>query len=94
MNTMLTERQRILVETTEARDKAQSLLAGLLDARTGSESRLTQLNQSDMLKRVTGASSMDNAIESTRRMIDTLNRALDQFRRELTDEDLSLLETE
>lgn len=89
---MVTDRQRILLETSEAREKAETLLRGLLEARTSSEERLAQLRQPDMLKSVTGASSMDNAIKSTQRIIAALDRTLDEFRRELSDEDLAILE--
>jgi hypothetical protein len=34
---------------------------------------------------------MDNAIASTRRLIDSFNRVLDDLRRNLTDEDLAVL---
>ncbi len=88
-----TERQRILVETTDARDKAQTLLRGLLDARTTCERHISEGNgSSDLLKRVTGQSSIDNAIASTQQMVEALNRAINQFTRELTDEDLTMLE--
>jgi len=86
------QRVRILAETTQAREKAESLLAGLLDARTASERRLASLSQSDLLKQVTGRSSMDNAIESTRRIIDSLGRTIEQFKRDLSAEDLALLD--
>ena len=86
------ERQRILLETTTARDKAESLLRGLLEARAASERNLSDLNRPDPMKAVTGRSSMDNAIASTQRMIEALNRAIDQFRSTLGDEDLALLD--
>lgn len=93
MNTAnLTERQRILIETAQARDKAETLLHGLIEARASSETRLAQLNQRDIMKKVTGSSSIDNAIDSTRRMIESLNRTLESFRREIADEDLGLIE--
>lgn len=87
---MLTERQRILLESTVARDTAESLLQRLLGAKAESEKRLGELRQTDALKKVTGRSAMDNAIVSTQRMIETLNRSIHQLGRELQEEDVAL----
>jgi len=87
----MTERQRILQETTLVREKAEALLRGLMEAKTVSEKHLADVNQADALKRLTGRSSMDNAIASTRRMIDSLDRALGTLKKDLTDEDVALL---
>ena len=86
----ITERQKILLESTVARDTAESLLQRLLGAKAESEKRLGELRQVDPLKRVTGRSSMDNAIVSTQRMIETLNRSISQLGRELPEEDVAL----
>jgi hypothetical protein len=92
---MLTERQRILLESTLARDTAESLLQRLVGAKAESERRLGELRQADALKKVTGRSAMDNAIVSTQRMIETLNRSITQLGRELQEEDVALFaETE
>ncbi len=92
MPATMTERQRILIETAAARDKAEAMLRTLLDAKEQSEQNLAQARQPDVMKEVTGRSSMDNAIASTQRMIDSLNRALDQIKRHLSDDDLALLD--
>jgi hypothetical protein len=83
---------RLLVETTQRRDDAARLLDTLLDAKRVSESNLASLQQDDMLKRVTGKSSMDNAIASTRRLIDSFNRVIDDLRRNLSDDELAELD--
>jgi len=70
------------------------LLRGLLTARERSEQFLQEAKRPDAIKSVTGRSAMDNAIASTRRMIDTLNRTLAELTSELTDEDLALLEND
>lgn len=88
----MTERQRILLKTAADRDRAETLLRQLIDAKTVSEKNLADTKQPDFLKQVTGKSALDNAIQSTQRMIETLNRTLDQFKRELSDEDLALLD--
>ncbi|MFG0327935.1 MAG: hypothetical protein ACF8SC_11790 [Phycisphaerales bacterium JB037] len=86
------ERQQILVETIAARERAESLLRGLLRARTTSERHLAALRRTDVLKQVTGSSSLENAINSTRRMIDALDRAIASFERDLDPQDLALLD--
>ncbi len=84
---------RLLTETTQRRDDASRLLDALLEAKRVSESNLAQLQQDDMLKRVTGKSSMDNAIASTRRLIDSFNRVIDDLRRNLSDDELAELDS-
>lgn len=86
-----TTNQHILIETTRRRDEATRLLGTLLEAKQVSESNLASINQDDLMKRVRGSSSMDNAIASTRKLIDAFNRVIDDLRRNLSDEDLELL---
>jgi predicted translin family RNA/ssDNA-binding protein len=86
-----TAKQRMIQETTQRRDEALTLLRSLLDAKSISERNLAQIHQPDLIKQVTGKSSMDNAISSTRRLIDSFNRVLDDLRRNLTEEDLELI---
>lgn len=88
----MTEKQRILMETTEARDEAEAVLAVLIEARGASERHLLQMHKPDVLKQVTGRSSMDNAIASTQRMIETLNRVIQDVKRDLNDDELDLLD--
>lgn len=88
----MTERQRILLQTAADRDKVAALLRELVEAKAASERNMAQIKQPDFLKQVTGKSSLDNAILNAQRMIETLNRTLEQFKRELSDEDLALLE--
>jgi hypothetical protein len=82
---------KLLAQTTRRRDEANKLLQSLLDAKKVSERNLASINQDDLLKRVTGNSSMDNAIASTRKLIDSFNRVIDDLRRNLSDEDLAAL---
>jgi hypothetical protein len=88
----MSERAKILTETADARADAERLLAGLIDARSKSEQRLTELSRSDILKSLTGKSALDNAIGSTERMIESLDRVLRELREKLTPEELALLE--
>jgi hypothetical protein len=85
----MTERQRILMETTAVSDKAESLLRGLQEAKARSDKFLADSKQVDQLRLVTGRSSMDNAIVSAQRMVETLNRALEGFKNSITDEDIA-----
>lgn len=82
---------QLLTQTIERREEATKLLDSLLDAKSVSERNLASINQDDLLKRVTGNSSMDNAIASTRRLIDSFNRVIDDLRRNLSDEDVTTL---
>ena len=84
-------KQRMIAETVKRRDDAVRLLKSLLDAKSVSERNLAEINQPDLIKQVTGRSSMDNAIASTRRLIDSFNRVLDDLRRNLSEEDLAVL---
>ncbi len=84
-------KQKMLVETTQRRDEANALLRTLLDAKAISERNLEAIRQPDLVKKVTGKSSMDNAIESTRKLIDSFNRVLDDLRRNLSEEDIAMI---
>ncbi|MBX3317738.1 MAG: hypothetical protein KF902_12850 [Phycisphaeraceae bacterium] len=86
-----TERQRMLLETVTARDEAHHFLRALEDAKVRSEKHLAEIGQPDHLKAVTGKSAMDNAIASTRRLIETYDRVLGELKANLCDEDLALL---
>lgn len=89
---MLTKRQQIVLETNALRDKAEALLKGLIDAKSVTERELARLNRNDPIRLVTGRSSIEDGIESTRRMIEQLNRSLAQARRDLDDADMALLD--
>lgn len=81
-------KSELLSQTIHRRDEATKLLESLLDAKKISERNLATIQQDDLLKRVTGNSSMDNAITSTRRLIDSFNRVIDDLRRNLSEADL------
>lgn len=74
--TTLTVPDVIVSKTRAARAQAADLLEGLLEARSASEQRLSEASRIDRLKQVTGRSSLENAIEATRHMIETLDRNL------------------
>jgi len=91
MTLAMNRRQQILLETTATRDRAEALLRTLLDYKSQSERNLADLKQTDIFKSVTGRSALDNAIASTQRMVEALNRVLSQSK-ELTDEDMAVLD--
>lgn len=86
-----TRAHRVFSETRARRDEARALLRALMDAKAHTEQNGREIRPHDFLKHVTGRSSMDKAIESTRRLIDSFNRVLDDLRRDLNDDDLALL---
>ncbi|MBZ0171435.1 MAG: hypothetical protein K8E66_03565 [Phycisphaerales bacterium] len=82
---------RVFSETRARRDEARALLRALMDAKAHTESRNGDIRPTDFLKDVTGRTAMDKAIESTRRLIDSFNRVLDDLRRDINNDDLALL---
>ncbi len=86
-----TRAHQVFSETRARRDEARALLRALMDAKAHTESSSGDYRPPDFLRDITGRSAMDKAIESTRRLIDSFNRVLDELRRDLNDDDLSLL---
>jgi hypothetical protein len=82
----------IVLETAATRDRAEALLRTLLDCKAQSERNLAELKQPDTFKSVTGRSAIDNAIASTQRMVESLNRVINHARKELSEEDCALLD--
>ena len=85
---MTQTQQKMVLEWTVARDDAEGLLRSLLDAKQESEKRLSDLHQSDPFKRATGRSAIDDAIASTQRMIETLNRNIRESKSFIVDLEL------
>lgn len=83
----MSERERILRQTADVRDRAEDLLRGLIEARA--RTRLTR--SGDAMREVRGESAMDRAIDSTRRMVETLRKAFEDATRELSEADARLL---
>ena len=75
--------ERMVLETTATRDKAEALLESLRRARRESDKQLKALGLSDKLREATGRSLYDNAIDSTRVMIETLTRCVRDAKRDL-----------
>lgn len=77
------ERQRFLIETLAAKERAEATVQGLLQAKAECEKHLEQTSRKDMLKAVTGRSALDNAIAHAQRMIASLDRAIEEVRKDL-----------
>lgn len=71
--------ERAIAESLKVRANAEVLLRSLLEAKEQSEALLHTTGGKDHLRTLTGKSSLDNAIASTRRMIETLTRHVEQF---------------
>ena len=89
-------RRQIVMETTATRDRAEALLRSLLDYKQRSEKSLPRKISPSvppaMTPGPTQRTALDNAISSTQRMIEALNRVIAQTHRDLSDEDLEMLE--
>ncbi|MCC6908408.1 MAG: hypothetical protein IT430_10740 [Phycisphaerales bacterium] len=81
-------RLRIVIETNAARDKAEVLLASLLSA----QQAVDRQEPPPFSGRIVSRQSMDQAISSTKRLIASLNRALEMAQHDLRDTDLALLD--
>lgn len=90
MTTM--QSHRVWQDTVRRRDEAVELLDTLLEAKRVSERNLADIRRADLVKQVTGRSSMDNAIDSTRRLIESFDRVLVDLKGSLTADDLAELD--
>jgi hypothetical protein len=86
------DRHRFLAETQAAKHKAAELLKGLLAAAAVSDEQMRQASRKDPMKVVTGRSAMENAVAATRRMIESLDRAVEEARKDLGDDDMAVLD--
>ena len=71
----ITRQEALVLETDEARGRAQALLTDLQREKEITETVLAGESREDPMSVVTGRSSLDNAIERTKRMIALLERA-------------------
>ena len=80
---MSTARQNVVLQMLATRQHAQKLLASLLRAQAECDQQLQREQRSDAMRSVTGCSSIDRAVASTRRMIEQLDRGFEQVQKEL-----------
>ena len=64
-----------------ARQRAETVLQGLIAAQSECEKQLSQENRRDAMKIVTGKSSLENAIAATKRMIESFDRQIQEISR-------------
>lgn len=83
---VMSSREQILIEAQRTRAHAARVLHDLIEAKAACESALASEKRSDLVKHVTGQSSLDVAIAETRKLIDSLDRAIAQASRELDDD--------
>lgn len=84
---MSSARQQVLVQTLATRQNAERLLTSLLRAQAECDQQLQKEQRSDAMKSVTGSSSLDRAIASTRRMIEQLDRSLEEARKDVSQDE-------
>lgn len=84
------DRKRFLEETMAAKGKAAELLSGLVAAAAATEEQMRLSSRKDPMKVVTGRSAMENAVAATRRMIESLERAVEDARKDLDDGDMAV----
>lgn len=70
------QRTRVILETRARRSQAEALLRSLVEAKSECERQLERFRRSDAMQSVTGRTAIDKAIASTKRMIESLDRAL------------------
>jgi predicted Zn-dependent protease with MMP-like domain len=77
----LKKKQQVELRTNLARDKAEALLQGLLDAKAIAEADKERLAGMTPEQLALGRQAMDNAIASAQRMLENLEAALKIARR-------------
>lgn len=70
--------QEALVEARRQKRHAEVLLRSLIGAKAECDRQMAQFKRSDAIEAITGHSSLDHAIESTRGMIEELGSAIAQ----------------
>ena len=77
MTAMISHVPRRRTETVRIREQASELLSELLAQRDMLEVSLEEGGRRDQMKSITGRSALDNAILSTRRIIQSIDRLLE-----------------
>jgi hypothetical protein len=75
----------VIDQTARMRDLANTVLQRLLAERATLEQRLAEIGKPDPIKHVTGASALDRAVDTTRRMLEQTNAALGELKTSHTD---------
>jgi hypothetical protein len=77
----MSEREKLLTETIAARDNAAALLRALQQAK-GLTDAQPPAPKGDLYKRVTGSSSLENAIAEARRTVDAYERLIGELEKQ------------
>lgn len=88
---VMSTREQILIESHRTRAQAAEILRGLIAAQAECEATLASEKRADMVKAVTGRSSLEAAIAETRRLLDSLDRAIAEAARELDADDADVI---
>lgn len=75
----ISDTPRLRAETVDALSRARRLLDSLEEAKAETDRHLARLRRADAYASVTGRSSLENACASTRRLIESLERAADRL---------------
>ncbi|MGP1310452.1 MAG: hypothetical protein ACTS27_09675 [Phycisphaerales bacterium] len=70
---------RLRAETDDALSRARRLLETLEEAKADTERHLKRLGRPDAYATVTGRSAIENAIRSTERLVESLERACERL---------------
>lgn len=73
-------RQQLLIETHTLRQQAAQLAAALEQSQRDLDAHLAAEQRQDFMKAVAGRSALERALADTRRMLETLDRALEEAR--------------
>lgn len=87
---MVSARQKVLIDTHNMRQQASELLRSLESAQAECEQQLAREQREDAMKTVTGRSSLEHAVANTRRMIESLDRAMDEARKTIPESTVSV----
>lgn len=80
---IMTNREQILLETQRTRAQAVAVLNDLIEAKAACEATLAAERRPDLVKLVTGRSSLEVAIAETRKLVESLDRAVAEAARDL-----------
>jgi hypothetical protein len=75
----MSDREHTLSSILTQKAAAEQLLTDLMDAQKLARQSLASDSQRDLFAKVTGVSSLDNAIAMTRRSIDAYSRLLEDY---------------
>lgn len=88
---IMSDRDQILNESRRTRAHAAEVLRELTDAKLACEATLAAERRPDMVKNITGQSSLEAAIAETRKVIDSLDRAIAAAASDLDADDRDVL---